>query len=122
MKRAFRKNRQRIAEINSQIEDSLSGVRVVKSFANEDVELEKFQQGNINFVEAKKLSYKYMAGFHSGLTAMTTLVTVFVILSGVSYLTKRTIVVTDLITFLLYVNNYIKGMVKKLRYQNIPDL
>ena len=52
MKRAFRKNRQRIADINSQIEDSLSGVRVVKSFANEDVELEKFQQGNINFVEA----------------------------------------------------------------------
>ena len=116
MKRAFRKNRQRIAEINSQIEDSLSGVRVVKSFANEDVELEKFQQGNINFVEAKKLSYKYMAGFHSGLTAMTTLVTVFVILSGVSYLTKGTIVVTDLITFLLYVNNFVEPVKKLMNF------
>lgn len=116
MRRAFRKNRQRIAEINSQIEDSLSGVRVVKSFANEDVELEKFQQGNYNFVEAKKLSYKYMAGFHSGLNAMTTLVTVFVILAGVSYLTKGTILVTDLITFLLYVNNFVEPVKKLMNF------
>ena len=116
MKRAFRKNRQRIAEINSQIEDSLSGVRVVKSFANEEVELEKFQQGNHNFVEAKKLSYKYMAGFHSGLNAMTTLVTVFVILAGVSYLTKGTILVTDLITFLLYVNNFVEPVKKLMNF------
>ena len=116
MKRAFKKNRQRIAEINSQIEDSLSGVRVVKSFANEDVELEKFQQGNQNFVEAKKLSYKYMAGFHSGLNAMTTLVTVFVILAGVSYLTKGTILVTDLITFLLYVNNFVEPVKKLMNF------
>ncbi len=116
MRRAFRKNRQRIAEINSQIEDSLSGVRVVKSFANEEIELEKFQQGNYNFVEAKKLSYKYMAGFHSGLNAMTTLVTVFVILAGVSYLTKGTILVTDLITFLLYVNNFVEPVKKLMNF------
>ena len=116
MKRAFKKNRQRIAEINSQIEDSLSGVRVVKSFANEDVELEKFQQGNLRFVEAKRLSYKYMAGFHSGLNAMTTLVTVFVILAGVSYLTKGTILVTDLITFLLYVNNFVEPVKKLMNF------
>lgn len=54
MKRAFARNRARIADINSQIEDSLSGIRVVKSFANEEEELKKFEQGNSNFVNAKK--------------------------------------------------------------------
>ena len=116
MRRAFRQNRKRIAEINSQIEDSLSGVRVVKSFANEEIEIEKFQEGNKNFVEAKKLSYKYMAGFHSGMQAMTTMVTVFVILAGVSYLTKGTIMVTDLITFLLYVNNFVEPVKKLMNF------
>lgn len=116
MKRAFKENRKRIGDINSQIEDSLAGIRVVKSFANEDVELEKFQQGNKNFLEAKRVTYKYMAGFHSGLGAMTTLVTVFVILAGVSFLTKGTIVVTDLITFLLYINNFVEPVKKLMNF------
>ncbi|MBQ8802024.1 MAG: ABC transporter ATP-binding protein [Tyzzerella sp.] len=116
MKRAFKENRKRIGDINSQIEDSLAGIRVVKSFANEEVELEKFQQGNKRFLESKRLTYKYMAGFHSGLGAMTTLVTVFVILSGVSFLTKGAIVVTDLITFLLYINNFVEPMKKLMNF------
>lgn len=116
MKRAFKRNREKIGDINSQIEDSLSGIRVVKSFANEAIELEKFQKGNKNFVEAKRLSYKYMAGYHSGLGAMTTLVTVFVILTGVSYLTSGTIVVTDLITFLLYINNFVEPVKKLINF------
>ena len=60
MKRAFKENRARIADINSQIEDSLSGIRVVKSFANEDVEMEKFGKGNQRFVDSKRVSYRYM--------------------------------------------------------------
>ena len=116
MKKAFRQNRTEIAEINSQIEDSLSGVRVVKSFANEEIEIEKFQQGNRNFVAAKKVSYRYMAGFNSGLNAMTTLVTVFVILAGVSYLTSGIIVVTDLITFLLYISNFVEPVKKLMNF------
>jgi len=116
MKRAFKENRKRIGDINSQIEDSLAGIRVVKSFANEEVELEKFQEGNKRFLESKRITYKYMAGFHSGLSAMTTLVTVFVILSGVSFLTKGTIVVTDLITFLLYINNFVEPVKKLLNF------
>ncbi|MDL2249921.1 ABC transporter ATP-binding protein, partial [Lachnospiraceae bacterium OttesenSCG-928-J05] len=73
MKSAFVRNRERIGEINAQIEDSLSGIRVVKSFANEKVEMKKFKKGNDNFVEAKRTSYKYMGIYHSGLGAMTTL-------------------------------------------------
>lgn len=106
MKSAFKRNRERIADINSQIEDSLSGIRVVKSFANEKEELRKFNKGNERFVNAKKVSYRYMGLYHSGLNAMTTLVTVAVLLAGVSFMTTGEVVVTDLITFLLYINNF----------------
>ena len=50
MRGAFRENRARIADINSQIEDSLSGIRVVKSFSNEETEMDKFEEGNSRFV------------------------------------------------------------------------
>lgn len=113
MKRAFKKNRERMADINSQIEDSLAGIRVVKSFANEDVEIEKFRQGNQNFLASKRVSYLNMAGYHSGLNAMTTLVTVAVIVVGGIFLSKGTLLAADLITFLLYINNFIEP-VKKL--------
>lgn len=113
MKAAFKKNREKIADINSQIEDSLSGIRVVKSFGNEKVEMKKFKAGNENFVAAKKVSYKYMGIYHSGLGAMSTLITVVVILSGVAMMLGGSLKVTDLITFLLYINNFVEP-VKKL--------
>ena len=116
MKRAFKRNREKIADINSQIEDSLSGIRVVKSFANEEIEMKKFNRGNKNFVAAKKLSYLYMAGYHSGLGALTTMVTVVVILAGVNLMATGTVVVADLITFLLYVNNFIEPVKKLINF------
>lgn len=106
MKRAFSQNRAKIADINSQIEDSLSGIRVVKSFANEKEELKKFHIGNDNFVKAKRVSYRYMGMYHSGLTALTTMVTVAVLLAGAYFLTLGTLGVADLVTFLLYINNF----------------
>ena len=106
MKQAFARNRARIADINSQIEDSLSGIRVVKSFANEEEELKKFEQGNSNFVNAKKTSYQYMGMYHSGLNALTTLVTVGVLVAGGSFLVTGQVDVADLITFMLYINNF----------------
>lgn len=113
MKKAFKANRARIADINSQIEDSLAGIRVVKSFANEKEELRKFEVGNTNFVKSKKVSYTYMGIYHSGLTALTTLVTVGVLVAGGTFLTTGQVTVTDLITFLLYINNFTEP-VKKL--------
>ncbi len=113
MGKAFRKNREKIAEINSQIEDSLSGIRVVKSFANEKEEMKKFKRGNDNFVAAKKVSYKYMGIYNSGLGAMSTLITVVVLVTGVNMMLSGTVALTDLITFLLYINNF-TDPVKKL--------
>ncbi len=113
MKNAFRENRARIADINTQIEDSLSGIRVVKSFANEKEEMKKFRRGNDRFVDAKKLSYKYMGGYNSGMGAFTTLITIFVLLAGAYFLTKGEMPVEDLVTVLLYINNF-TDPVKKL--------
>lgn len=104
MKQTFRMNRVKIAEINEQIEDNLSGIRVVKSFANESIENEKFKVGNDGFLKAKKNNYKYMGGYHSGLTAFTTMINLIVIISGGVMITKDMVSITDLLTFLLYIN------------------
>ncbi len=116
MKRAFKRNRQRVAEINTQIEDSLSGVRVVKSFANEDIEIEKFQEGNRNYIASKRDSYRYMAGYHSSVGAMTTMVTVIVIVLGGLFMNNNTIKATDLITFLLYIHNFTEPVRKLINF------
>ena len=113
MKHAFKQNRAKIADINSQIEDNLSGIRVVKSFANEEIELKKFYKGNSKFVDAKKRSYLYMGGYNSGLGALTTLVTVVVLMAGGMFIARGTVNASDLITFLLYINNFTEP-VKKL--------
>ncbi len=103
MRRAFRENRERIAEINAQIEDNLSGIRVVKSFANEDIEEEKFRAGNDGFLAAKKNSYHYMGLFQSGVGVFTTLIQVNVIIFGGLLISYGQVNVSDLITFLLYI-------------------
>lgn len=104
MKKAFRENRVKIGNINGQIEDNLSGIRVVKSFANETVERQKFQKGNEGFLNAKKNSYHYMGGYHAGLSAFTTLITVVVVITGACLISAGSVEVADLITFLLYIN------------------
>ena len=104
MRKAFRNNRVKIAEINAQIEDNLSGIRVVKSFATEDVENKKFARGNEAFLKAKKNSYFYMGSFHAGLGSFTTLIQVAIIVVGTILVSNTTIDVTDLVTFLLYIS------------------
>ncbi|MFW5632132.1 MAG: ABC transporter ATP-binding protein, partial [Acetivibrio ethanolgignens] len=64
MHRAFKNNRAKQADINAQIEDNLSGIRVVKSFANEAWEMEKFREGNLKYLGCKRNSYFYMSNFH----------------------------------------------------------
>lgn len=104
MKRAFKRNRVRIGEINAQIEDNLSGIRVVKSFANEDIECEKFKKGNDLFLESKRNSYHYMGMYNAGLTAFTTMINVIVIAAGGIGIAKGWVNITDFVTFLLYIN------------------
>ena len=116
MKRAFKQNRARIADINAQIEDNLSGIRVVKSFANEEIEKGKFEIGNENFIKSKKNSYRYMGIYHAGLGAFTTMIQILVIFAGAVWIVKGAVTVTDLVTFLLYINNFTEPVRKLINF------
>lgn len=113
MQGAFRENRARIADINSQIEDSLAGIRVVKSFGNEAGEMRKFNKGNNRFVESKTRSYHYMAIYNSGMGAFTTLITVVALIAGALLMMHGQLSTADLVTFLLYITSFTEP-VKKL--------
>ena len=104
MRWAFKKQRDQIGEINSQVEDSLLGIRVVKSFANEDMEKEKFKEGNHRFLDAKKLGYFYMAGFQTSNRAFEGLMYLAVVVAGAIFMMKGKITPADLTAYLLYVS------------------
>ena len=104
MNRSFKVTRHQVGEINAQVEDSLLGVRVVKSFANEDVEEEKFRKGNEKFLSLKKISYHYMGAFNACVNALDGLMYVIVVIAGSFFLIKGRINVGDFSAYLLYVS------------------
>ena len=106
MRRAFKENRQKVAEINSRTEDNLSGIRVVKSFANEEIEMAKFKEGNDAFLKTKKNSYLYLGLFQSGMTAFILLVNIVVIITGAILISDGLVEIPDFIAFLLYINTF----------------
>ncbi len=116
MKRAFKQNRARISDINAQIEDNLSGIRVVKSFANEDIEMDKFTHGNQRFLESKGESYQYLGMYHAGLNAFTTLISVVVVSLGAYLIAKGQMETIDLITFFLYIGNFTEPIKKLINF------
>lgn len=122
MKIVYKRNRKKIAEINGQIEENLSGIRVVKSFANEEVEKKKFKVGNDGFLESKRQNYLVMAQYQSGINGFTTLLNVLVVIVGAFLITENKLPVTDLVTFLLYVGNVTEPIRKLVafteQYQN----
>ncbi len=100
---ALRKSRDRIGDINAQVEDTLSGIRVVQSFTNEAVETKKFHYENNRFVESRREGYKNEAYFYDGLVTLTQLMTVAVVIFGAISIVKTSLDLADLLTFLLYV-------------------
>ncbi len=116
MRRAFRKNREKIAEINAGTEESISGVRVVKSFANEDLELKKFRENNQRFVETKKNSYKYMGRYNSGINAFSSLIYVVLVVTAAFLIGHGKIHPIDLLTFLLYINVFLEPIKKLINF------
>jgi len=116
MKKAFKANRRRVGDINARIEDNLSGIRVVKSFANENYENNKFNDENNRYVNSKSNSYFYMGKFHSGLGAFTSMITVAAAIFGSIFISKDIIVTADLVAFLLYINNLIEPVKKFINF------
>lgn len=116
MKKAFKRNKQRVGDINARIEDNLSGIRVVKSFGNESHEIIKFHDENSRYVSSKKNSYFYMGKFHSGLGAFTSMVTVAAVFFGAIFISNDGLNTADLIAFLLYINNLIDPVKKFINF------
>ncbi len=103
MNKAFRLSKDRIGDINAQLEDTLSGIRVVKSFTNEEAETEKFAYENQRFVESRREGYKNETYFYNGVLAFTQLFTVAIIVFGGASIAKGSLGLADLVTYLLYV-------------------
>lgn len=103
MKRGFKDTRVQTAELNAMIEDSLTGIRVVKSFANEDVEQEKFDRENNKFLKIKRFAYRYMALFQGSTRFMDGVMYIAVILVGSIFISRGYINGADMVAYLLYI-------------------
>jgi ATP-binding cassette, subfamily B, bacterial len=108
VKEALVRNKERIADVNSQTEDSLAGIRVVQSFANEDIEMAKFRSSNGRFLTSRKNGYLSEALFFNGMTAFISFMTVLVVIVGAVLISQGRLLITDLITFLLYIATLIE--------------
>lgn len=107
MRSVFKRNRQKLADINAQIEDSISGIRVVQSFSNEEVEQYKFAQGNAGFLDTKKESYYYMGRFFSGIRLFDGIIYIAAVIAGAYFIKLGTVSTSDLIAYLLYINTFL---------------
>ena len=103
LREAFKAQRHQIGELNAQVEDSLLGVRVVRSFANEALEEEKFEQGNQKILAIKKKTYYFMAGFNSSTRMFDGLMYIAVVVAGALFMINKQITPADLVAYLLYV-------------------
>ena len=116
MNRAMRLSKERVAEVNAQVEDSLAGIRVVQSFANEDWEQAKFDDANARFVDSRRLEYKSEGYFYNGMVAFTQLMTVVVVVFGAVAIAGAALDLSDLITFLLYVGILIEPIQRLVNF------
>lgn len=107
MRGAFRKQRNQIGELNARIEDSLLGHKVVKAFTNEEIETEKFERDNGTFLDIKKLTYRYMATFHTTVKMFDGIMYLLVLVAGGYFMIRGMISPGDLVAYMLYVSTLI---------------
>ncbi|MBW7455669.1 ABC transporter ATP-binding protein [Paenibacillus sepulcri] len=116
---ALRKSKDRIGDINAQVEDTLSGIRVVKSFTNEPVEERKFAYENNRFVQSRKEGYKSEAYFSAGLIAFTQLITIAVIVFGGAGMLHSSLDLADLLTFILCIGILIEPIQRLVNFARL---
>ncbi len=116
MKGGFRLVRKRIADINSSVENSVQGIREVKSFTNEELEMEKFEYINFSFKTAKEKMYKIMSTYFAGMTGLTDFYYLIVIAGGVYLIYMGKIDVIDLLAFTLYINFILKPIDRLIHF------
>ena len=110
MRASFKASRHELGELNAQVEDSLSGIRVVKSFANEELEKEKFAERNNIFLRIKKGMYHNMAGFHSVTRLFDGVMYILVVVLGAVFMIHGKISAPDFVAFLLYVQTLLTSI------------
>ena len=110
MRKSGRECRHQVGEINAQVEDTLLGIRVVKSFANELLEEDKFDAGNCEFLRLKKRRYHYMAGFGTSTRIHDGLMYIIVVVAGALFLIHGKISVGDYTAYLLYVSTLLNSI------------
>ncbi len=113
MRASFKNRRHELGEINAQVEDTLLGIRVVKSFANEDVERKKFHKNNQTFFKVKRESYYSMAGFHTTVRLFDGLMYILVVCAGAVFIMKKQIFPADLTAYLLMVSTLL-GSIRQI--------
>ena len=107
MREASRISKQAMSGINAGISSSISGIRVTKAFNNSELEMEKFDSYNKNFIEARKLHFKSFATFNSSTSFITDLFNVICLISGGIFLYKGLITFGDYSTFIVSINLFI---------------
>jgi ATP-binding cassette subfamily B protein len=107
MRAVFAENRKKIAAVNAQTQDTLSGIRVVKSFSNEDIEQRKFDRGNEQFLKTKEDSYSIMGQFFSGNQLLQGILYISVLVLGGIFLGRGQISTSDLIAYILFINVFL---------------
>ncbi|MEG2882058.1 MAG: ABC transporter ATP-binding protein [Christensenella sp.] len=107
MRAVFMDNRKKISNVNKQVQDSLAGIRVVKSFANEEVERKKFKHSNLEFLKSKQSSYKIMGTFQAGNNFFTGMLYAAVLVSGGFFVANGTLRVADLAIYALYIGIFV---------------
>jgi len=122
MSDAFDKTREEVAEVNANLENSLAGIRVSKSFVNFETEMKKFEENDSDFVKARRSAYKAMAEFFSGNSFILDFLNVVVIIAGGIFMSYGMIEIADLVAYLLYVNMFMKPIRQLIgfveQYQN----
>jgi len=135
MRRTFTDNRRKIAGINSSLQDTLGGIRVVKSFTGEEIEQGKFDKSNLAFLDSKQANYKQMALFHSGNNLFEGLMFVAVLVAGGIFIAQGQLTGEDIAIYALYINIFInpvnvlvefteqlqKGMAGFERFSDVMD-
>lgn len=116
---ALRRSKDRIGDINAQVEDSLSGIRVVKSFTNEQIETRKFAYENNRFVHSRKEGYKSETLFHDGLIGFTQLITIAVVVFGGASIVNTSLDLADLLTYILFVGILIEPIQRLINFARL---
>jgi len=116
MKRAFKRSREEIAEVNAGLENSISGIRVSKAYVGSEIEQKNFEVANQRFLDSRKEAYSAMAEYHAGLGLCTDLLNIVVLVAGALFVYYGRINYGDLLGFLLYVNIFLQPITKLINF------